>query len=105
MGWKSSPKTSTFDPNNFDKSKLGPNDFRIMEEMRKNKELFDRQQLHTIDEEKSKLVRSQQNQNRFMKTNKLAPFDDRPEDSNVNRLNRNSEKELSWAITGLNEYL
>jgi len=47
--------------------------------------------LTTIDEERSKL----KNQRTFMKSNKLAPFDDRSE-----LPVRNGEKDRSWAMAG-----
>jgi len=70
-------------------SKLSAYDKQLLEEMRGATPSNPR--LTTIDEERSKL----KNQRTFMKSNKLAPFDDRSE-----LPVRNGEKDRSWAMAG-----
>lgn len=69
-------------------SKLSAYDKQLLEDMRGN---TPNGRLTTIDEERSKL----RNQNRFMKNNKLAPFDDRSERELPTK---SSDKSRSWAI-------
>ena len=70
-------------------SKLTAYDKQLLEDMRG---ATPNPRLTTIDEEKSKL------RNRFMKSNKLMPFDDRI-DSDSKPI-KSFDRERSWAIAG-----
>lgn len=78
----SKPKTSSSSD-----SKLSAYDKQLLEDMRQN---TPNGRLTTIDEERSKL------KNRFMKNNKLAPYDDK---SDPEYRPRSFDREKSWAIT------